>query len=175
MKISQQTSQTIAAGAICAFGIAVFVVVLYHNVTALRDMNNEIKKLSVQLEEHRTLQPVFNTLLEEIRKQKKEGIISYPEKSKLSRENMQTAMDLFKTIAELNQLKIKAIEPEIDSISESSGYLIMNMMLEGDFFNLRGMLMQLGQIPWFEKIERFQISAGDGVKEIQLKISLSIT
>ncbi len=175
MAISQQTSQTITIGIICALGIAAFGFMgLYQNDVAITDIDNDIKKLSAQIEDHRTLLPVFKTLLGKIQ-QEKAGVLIYPEKRKLARDDMETAMSLFKTIAATYHLKIKAMEPEIDSVVGSSGHLKMNIIMDGDFLNLRGMLIQLGQIPWFETIERLQIISGDAVKEIRLKISIAIT
>jgi hypothetical protein len=37
------------------------------------------------------------------------------------------------------------------------------------------MLIRLGKIPWFETIERIQISSGDSIKEIRLRIRVAIT
>ncbi len=175
MDISKKTSQTITAGIICALGIAIFgFIALYQNHATLTEMDNDIKKLSAQIEEHRTLWPVFKTLLGKAQREKA-GILSYPEKTKLARDDMETAMSLFKTIAETYNLKIKAIQPEIDSVAGTSGHLIMNITLAGDFLNLRDMLIRLGQIPWFETIERLQIISGDSVKETRLRISIAIT
>ena len=175
MDISRQTSQTITAGIICALGLAIFgFLILYQNASTIKDMDGDINKLSAQIEEHRTLLPLFKTLLGEIRKDKPSAL-SFPEQTKLSRDDMEKAMSLIKTIAASHQLKIKAIEPEIDSVAGTSGHLIMNITMDGNFLNLRGMLIQFGQIPWFETIERLQVNSGDNIKEIKLKISLAIT
>ncbi len=175
MQISQKTSQTIVAGIICALGIAVFgFMVLHQNNLMLAEMERDIKNLSAQVDEHRTLLPVFRTLLEKMQKQKS-SVLYYPAKTKLARDNMETAVSVIKTIAEANQLKIKAIQPEIDSVAGTSGHLMMNITMDGDFYNLRELLIQFGRIPWFETVERLQISSGDTVKEIRLRISIAIT
>jgi len=174
MEISQQTSQTITAGIICALGIAVFgFMVLYQNSNALKEMDNDIKKLGVQIEEHRTLFPLFKTLLGKIRQQKAADL-PYPEKTKLARDDMETAMSLLKSIAETYHLKIEEMQPEIDSVAGTSGHLIINITMKGELFNFRGLLIRLGRIPWFETVERLQIRSGDAVKEIRLKISIAI-
>jgi Tfp pilus assembly protein PilO len=166
-------TQSIVLFLLCSVGIAVFIllVILPSRQTAAElEVANE--ELQAKIEQQRILTPVFTSLLEKV---KSENPTELPlvEPTRLPRGELERLLNQLKELAQRNNLTLKEIAPEADSLKEESEYLQIRLILTGDFFNFRPFILDLGSIPSFVHSEEIRIRAVEDSQEIQLKIWLA--
>ena len=158
---------------ICGVGILafVFMIILPYN-RAATELDQDISTLKNRIDEQRILLPVFNNLIN-LTQQPQTSILPTPKKEKLAREDINAILALLQEFAQHNALKVVEVTPDINSISDSSGYLMTRLILQGDFLNFRNFMLDLGTIPSLERIEEVAIRPIEGSREMRLKIWLA--
>jgi len=158
------------------FGAVILIVgllMIYPNYRTLTALDRNIWQLKVNIENQKLLFPLFQRLLKEINLKLPEGV-SEPKQEKLSPEKEQTIVSTFHGMADSVGLKVLEISPDVASTLDGSGYLLMNLAMEGDFHKIRELLLEVGKLPYLGKIERIKLqnTAKGGQKEVHLKIWL---
>jgi hypothetical protein len=148
----------------------VFVIYPYHKSLANADL--DIKTIKSRIEEQKILYPVFLDLLKKARVKETKGL-PFPEKARLSRDDAAKISAIFKDIAQENNFKLTEIIPDAESLVEGSEHFKVNLVMQGDFTGFRNFLVSLGEVPYLEHIERFQIRTVRNYKEIRLKVWLA--
>ena len=165
---------TVAYILICAIIIFTFFIAgLYPNAKSLAKREMEITKLQAQIEEQKMLYPFYQDLLKSLQ-DKGPKILPFPSKSKLSRDETDKVPSLFGGIAQKSDLEAVSISPDIKSIANGAGLLLINAVLKGGFFNFRKFLIELGKIAYLEHIEQIHIQQVLGGREFRLKIWLAL-
>jgi hypothetical protein len=158
---------------ICAVGIlAFFFLIILPSKKTSADLDQEIEKLTVRIEEQRILTPVFHSMLQRAKMEGPSELPS-PEKSKLTHGDMNAISTVFQDYAGRHNLKLEEITTDDSSLTLESGYLFMRLRLSGDFFKIREFLIDLGAIPSLEHIEEINIRSTKTSKELRLKIWLA--
>jgi len=132
----------------------------------LAEADLDIKKLKVRIEEQKILYPIFQDLLKKVRVKDTEAL-PFPKKAKLMRNETAKISSIFQEIAQKSNLVLKEIIPDADALISGAGYLKLN------FLDLRNFMLQLGELPYLEHIERIQIRSVQDSKEISFKLSLA--
>ena len=70
-------------------------------------------------------------------------------------------------------LTLRDIQTDVKTLEDSVEYLVMRIHATGDFIKFRDFLVDLGNIPSFERIEEIQIRAIENSREFKLKIWLA--
>ena len=170
---SNPLAQSLVILVICAVGIlAFFLLIILPSQKTGADLDREIEKLTVRIEEQRILTPVFHSLLQRA-KMKGPSELPSPEKSKLTHGDMNAISKVFQDFAGRHNLKLEEITTDDSSLMQESGYLFMRLRLSGDFFKIRKFLIDLGAIPSLEHIEEINIRSTKTSKELRLKIWLA--
>jgi hypothetical protein len=149
-----------------------FLLVVYPQRISLAEADLDIKKLKVRIEEQKMLYPIFQNLLKKARVKDTEGL-PFPKKTKLTRDEILKISSIFQKITQKSNLILKEIIPDVDALISDSGYLKLNLIVKGEFSDLRNLMLQLGELPYLEHIERIQIRSVQDSKEISLKILLA--
>ena len=170
---SNPLAQSFVILVICAVGIlAFFLLIILPSQKTSADLDQEIEKLTVRIEEQRILTPVFHSLLQRA-KMKGPSELPSPEKSKLTHGDMNAISTVFQDFAGRHNLKLEEITTDDSSLIQESGYLFMRLRLSGEFFKIREFLIDLGAIPSLEHIEEINIRSTKTSKELRLKIWLA--
>lgn len=148
------------------------VLVIYPQRISLAGADLDIKKLKGRIEEQKLLYPIFQNLLKKVRVKDTEGL-PFPKKAKLARDETGKISSIFQKIAQKSNLTLKEITPDIDALIGGSRYLKLNLIVKGEFLDLRNFMLQLGELPYLEYIERIQIRSVQDSKEISFKILLA--
>jgi len=155
---------------ICLVGILGFVLLaILPSHRAIRATERKIEKLQQEIEEQESLQPLFQDLLKQAQS-KTPSDMPFPKKAKLPREETGGISDFFQELAQKNDFQVESIVPDVVSLTDGSGYLMLNTILKGRFLNFRRLLLQLGELPYIEHIETIQIRTVGQLKEFRLKI-----
>jgi Tfp pilus assembly protein PilO len=152
--------------------LAFFLLIILPSKKTAAELDQEIEKLSVRIEEQRILAPVFHSLLKRAKMEGPSELPS-PEKSKLTHGDMNTISTVFQDIARRHNLKFEEITADVSPLAQETGYLLMRLRLSGDFFNIRKFLIDIGSIPSLEHIEEIDIKSTKSSKELLLKIWLA--
>jgi hypothetical protein len=155
-------------------GVVILVIILlmiypdYHTLAAL---DKNIKQLNTKIETQKLLFPLFQKMLTEIDLKLPKGM-AFPKEEKLTQEKAESIVSIFHELADKSGLKVVEVSPDVESTLNGSGFLLMNVVVKGDFFKLREFLVALGSLSYLEKIEQIKLQNIEGGKEIRLKIWL---
>ena len=165
-------TQSLFIFVICVVGVlAFFILIILPSQKTSAQLDREIDKLNVRIEEQRILTPVFHSLLNRA-KTAPPSVLPSPEKTKLPLGDMNSISKLFQDIAMRHNLKLEEVKTDVSSMMEDTGYLMMRLRLTGDFYKFRDFLVDLGSIPSLEHIEEINIRPVKTARELQIKLWL---
>lgn len=151
-----------------AIAIFVIIAILPAQNTSVR-LDQEIGQIKSKIEEQKILSPVYRSLKKKSKISPPEGL-SLPKKEKLVRGDTQKISATFLEIAAKSNLRLAEFRPDVNTILNDSEYLMINILVEGEFFDLQNFLIQLCQLPYLELIERISIKPVKNTKEFRLQI-----
>jgi len=156
------------------FGVVILVIILlmiYPDYRTLAALDRNIKQLNTKIETQELLSPLFQKMLIEGDLKLPEGV-AFPKAEKLTQDKTESIVSVFHELAGKSGLKVVEVSPDVESSLNGSGFLLMNVVVKGDFIKLREFLMDLGNLPYLEQIEQIKLQNIDGGKEVRLKIWL---
>ena len=156
------------------FGVVILVIILlmiYPDYRTLATLDKNIKQLNTKIETQELLFPLFQKMLTEI-DLKLPGGGAFPKEEKLTQEKAERIVSVFYELADKSGLKVVEVSPDVESTLNGSGFLLMNVVVKGDFSELREFLLELGHLPYLEKIEQIKLQNIDGGKEVRLRVWL---
>ncbi len=159
---------------VCISGIIVFFLTgIYPNTTTQQELDSQLRILNNQLDEQKILFPLFKDLMEKT-KARIEKQLPFPEKARLPRSEIGKIPSIFKETAQKSNLVFIGGVPDVNTLNEDSELLLVNVSAKGDFFDCRNFLVRLGELPFLEKTEALEINAGRKLKEIKLKVWITL-
>ena len=161
--------RTITYLLICGGVLLAISLMIAYNHKTLKDRDFEISTMKAQIDQQKILSPAFRDLLRRLRV-KDPVDLPFPKKEKLRQEETETILPVFQEMARKGNLTIKSFVPDVESLVSGSQHMIMDIVVSGDFFDFRKFLIQLGELPYIEYIERFAIRSAEGKKEISLRL-----
>jgi Tfp pilus assembly protein PilO len=151
-------------------GIAIFVlmVILPAQNTA-KNLDLEIGKIKSRIEEQKILSPVYKSLKKKSTIARPEGLIA-PEKEKLDRGDTRKITSDFQKITADSGLNLAEFRPDVNTILNNAEFLKVNILIEGEFFDLQNFLIQVCQLPYLELIEIIKINPVKNTNQFGLQI-----
>ena len=170
MALPKLPLQTVRYIVIWVGGILGFILLaIFPSYRAIIATDRKIEMLQEKIEEQEALYPLFQELLKKSQRQTPSQL-PFPKKAKLSREETGEISNFFQGLAQKNNFKVESIVPDVVSLTNGSGYLMLDATLKGGFLFFRRLLLQLGEIPYLEHIESIQIRTVGHDKEFRLKV-----
>ena len=160
---------------IIIFGGGIVLFVLLAVLPAQKDssaLDFQIENLNTRIEEQKILTPVYENLLKKAELQPP-GELKPVEKKKLKRGETSEVVEAFTAMANNHKLKLVEFAPEVESLISNADFLVLDIVLNGEFFNLHPFMIELCQQPYLEQIERIQIRSVSDPKEFQLRVWLA--
>ncbi|MBT8330894.1 MAG: hypothetical protein KJP06_01075 [Deltaproteobacteria bacterium] len=163
-------AQSMLILAVCVVGILAFMLlIILPSEKSSKELDQEISKLNARMEEQRILTPVFHSLLKRS-KMAPPSDLPVPERTKLTYGSINTISNVFQDIAARHNLKLEEIKTDVGSMVQDTGYLSMQLRLNGDFYKFRDFLVDLGSIPSLEHIEEINIRPLKSTRELDIKL-----
>lgn len=134
---------------------------------------NENKDLKYQIDEQKELGPVYSNLLKSI-DDKKVRVFPSPEKTTLPRTEADKFQDDLRAIAGKAGLTIISLTPDLSTLAGSSTSFLHNVVLKGEFANLRKLLIGLGSVPYLDRIEEINVQQQPYSMEFRMKIWIAV-
>jgi Tfp pilus assembly protein PilO len=151
-------------------GIAIFVVVaIIPAQNTAKNLGQQIADIKMRIEEQKILNPVYKSLKKQSKINPPQGI-AMPQREKLVRGDTQKISSDFRQIASDSKLTLKEYRPDVNTILEDTEYLMINVLVEGEFFDLQNFLIQLCQLPYLELVEEINIKPVKDTKQFRLQI-----
>ena len=165
--------QSIVIFLVCCCGIVAFIFLLILPRQDLAaELDDNIAELEKRIGEQRTLTPVFYSLLDQAKK-KEQTKLPITKKAKFARGDMNKVFNQIQATAKGYNLKLEEITPDVSSLKETSGYLLVRLTVTGDFFKFREFFIELGAIPSMVHIQEIKIRSIEEAREIKLKFWLA--
>ena len=159
----------LGAAAILAF---IFLIILPQQRLAA-ELDREIAGLTARIEEQRVLAPIFTTLFAKTKAPAALGLPT-PTRAKLARAEIGGALKHLQELAAAHKMTVRELTPDVNTLTDASAHFLVQLQANGQFMDLRGFLIDIGSLPYFEGIEEIDIKAVEGnTKDIGLKISLT--
>jgi len=151
-----------------------YVLAVYPSMKSLDALDAKIDAMQGRVEAQKALLPVYQKYV----KREKAYIpekLPFPAREKLPRNKIGgVALELTR-MAERLGFTVVEIKPVMKSLAGKSTFVVVDMQLEGDFFNFRTFLIELGKIDYLETIEEIEIKADGEKRKFKMKIWLSVS
>lgn len=159
---------------ICGGGILAFILLtIIPYQKTLVNLDKKIKTVSARIEEQKRLSPLFKDLLKKAG-HKEPKLLTFPKRAKLARNNTDIITPVFREIAQKSNLTIESIIPDINSIIGNSGFLMIKLVMKGNFFNLRNFLVELYKIPYIDHAEQIKIQTVQGSEDLKFRLKICL-
>lgn len=159
--------------ALCICGVLAYVALAnYPSQRAMDQLDREIAELQIKLEKQKALFPVYQELFEQLKKQDSKSL-PFPESTQLSKEHIGETPGMFAEMASRNNLTADVI-PDVKTIPAGSGVLRVKATVQGDFFDFRNFLVELGGTPYLSHIEEIKVKPTQEFKEFTMQLWLAL-
>lgn len=155
---------------ICAIGMLAFAMVgIFPNMSASRDLDEEITVLQEKVRTQEILFPIYLELVKQFQ-QKAPAELPLPQNGKIGKNKISELESQFRDVARVSDVIFESAIPDPVSYQEDTGEVVMNVSFSGDFFNFRKLLMNLCKMAYLKSIEQMEVLVQDDTKYIQLKL-----
>lgn len=162
--------QTLILMVLCGAGILMFVLwVILPAQRLSAELDRDIQSLESRIEEQKILSPVFKNLFAKTKTAEPQGLPA-PTRIKLTRAEIAGVPKRLQLLAASHRLSIREIVPEVNTLTDASGRFLTRIAATGQFADLRGFLIEVGALPYFDSIEEIEIRAVEGGREFGVKI-----
>lgn len=138
--------------------------------------SNQMKdndKLKAQIQEQKELAPVYASVLN-AGKEKNLFVLPNPAKTPLPRSDSGKFETDFRTLAQKSGLKVVSFAPDVNTSTSPSTSFLHHAVLNGEWVDLRKLLIELGSLPYLDKIEEINLQQGTGSMEFKLKVGIAV-
>lgn len=158
---------------LCVCGVLAFIaLVIYPSQRSLDQLDREIIQHQEQLEKQKILFPVYQKLFKQIKLPDTKAL-PFPDETELDKELIGEIPAIFAEMAMKNNLEADVI-PDVSSIPTGAGILKVNATVQGNFFDFRNFLVELGGTPYLRHIEEIQVKPMPEFKQFTLKLWLAL-
>jgi hypothetical protein len=158
------------------YGGIIFIIILVGILPLYLKTSANIKeneKLTYQIKEQSDLRPVYSSLLNAM-KDKDLLVLPNPEKKPLPRLEAGKFRDDFNAVAKKSGVAIVSFVPDSSTSTGASTSLLHNIVLKGEFADFRKMLIELGAVPYLDKIEEISYMQGTASMEFKMKVWIAL-
>lgn len=159
---------------LCLTGILIFILAgILPNSRTMAELSQKTTDAQFQFEEQRELSP-FQKSLQDKSEKKESETLPLPAKGILAQAKINTIPMTFSTAARMSGMSLVSAIPNLNALTGDAQFLSVNVILKGDFINLRKFLIHLGGIPYVKQIEEIAIQQKPDTKEFRLKIWVAV-
>lgn len=162
--------QTLILLVLCGLGVLAFLVLVILPTQRLSaELDRDIENLQSRIEEQKILSPVFKSLFAKTKTAEPQSLPA-PNRAKLTRAEITGVPKRLQQLAAAHHLNVREIVPEVNTLTDASSRFLIRFAASGQFSDLRGLLIDVGALPYFESIEEIDIRAVENGREFGLKM-----
>ena len=136
-------------------------------------LDGKIKDIRYKVDEQKNLQPIYQVLKTKAQTAKP-SILPTPATGKLSRDLVGVVPSTMERIVKNAEMETVSISPDVNSLANQSGSLLMRAVIRGNFMNFRKFLIGVGELPYLERFEEIEIQKDQDFMEFRMKIRLAL-
>ena len=158
----------------CMAGVLIFLfvgIIPYQNT--LKNLDMEIQRNELQVQQQKTLQPLYRTLLKQVNRQD-DRLLPMPDIQPMPKGQLGRAPAILRGIAVDSGMDMMSVSPELNALTVDAKRIPVNAVLRGSFLDLRRLLINLGRLPYVENVEQIQIVQIADMLEFRIRIWLAI-
>ncbi|OIP88064.1 MAG: hypothetical protein CO013_06365 [Syntrophobacterales bacterium CG_4_8_14_3_um_filter_58_8] len=166
--------QSIVYLGLCLIGVLIFILAgIIPAWRTLAEMETQIATASYRLEEQKALAPFYPILIE--RQGKKESeVLPLPEKDRLPQAKINTLPLNLSNAARMSGMSLVSATLNLKAMVGDAQFMPVSVVLRGSFADFRRFLINLGGLPYVERIEEITIQEKPGAKEYRLTLWVAI-
>jgi hypothetical protein len=173
MTIPQLHPRSIAFIIFCTVSVlAVGLVGLYPNHRTAVELEKQLADVRAKLANQQLISPVYRLLLEKAKPIDSRGL-DIPANTAAGAAEIDHFSNLVGELATKHNMVVERVAPDSKSYEESSNVLRMNVVLDGDFFDFRQMLIDLGSIAYVKNIAEIRIETEENRKKFSVRLLLN--
>ncbi len=160
---------------ICLSGLLFFIymgIVPAHE--SIVGLNQKIEDAQLQVDIQETLLPIYKLLKEDFMIDDHKEL-PFPAKAGLPRKQTDEIFTVFREMARKCNMEALSIVPDLNYLQKNSRFLLVNTIVRGSFFNLRHLMIELGELPYLEHIETIDIQQDKDAKEFKMAIWIALS
>jgi hypothetical protein len=161
--------------AICIGGILGFYLLsIWPHQQAAQQLHFQIDALHRQINDQKLLAPIYKRFTEILGNTQPTELkaLPLPSPERLQSEQIAGIEPLFRQLAEQNQLAVRQVGADLNSMISETGELKLSLELIGPFSNLRGFLLKLGELPYLAHIGRIEVRRETGLPGLRMELDI---
>jgi len=155
---------------ICIVGVTAMALLgLLPNHLALQDLRQEAGELKDEIQRQEALAPVIKKLVQKAKPLDLMGLQQPPARAVTG----STMTELSTQLADMSVqhgLTLEMAAPDERSLSDTTGHLVLNLRVSGDFFRFRGFLLALAKMPALAHMETVHIETLNDRRELSTRL-----
>lgn len=175
-KINMNVHQKNSILYVVIYGGIILIILLVGILPFYFKISNQVKEnsqLKFQIKEQKELAPVYQTLIN-ANDQKQALSLPNPEKTALPRAESGRFHTDFQAAARKSGLKVVAFSPDTNTSAAPSTSFLHSVVLKGEWADFRKMIIEMGAIPYIDRIEEVNLQQSTGAMEFKLKVWIAI-
>ena len=137
------------------------------------EYDRQTAALRTELAKQKIFQPAYARLLEQSELHLPENL-PMPERSPLPREQIAALPEVYRELTDETNTDFQIVIPDITFLGKDSKWLRLDVLVKGQFFDLRDFLLELGKLPYLEHIEQVKVQTTRAAKECTIKMWLAV-
>jgi hypothetical protein len=161
--------------AVCIGGIlGVYLLSIWPHQEAARQLTLQVDALQRQIDDQKLLAPIYKRFTEILgdTQPSEMGDLPLPRPERLEPDQIAGIEPLFRQLAEQNQLTVRHVGADLNSMINETGELKLALELQGAFGNLRGFMLKLGELPYLTHIERIEVRRETGLPGLRIELDV---
>lgn len=147
----------------------IFAVILPTYMTQLH-LKLEIETKRGQIEEHKTLLPIYQSLSKDLKEKPTDLIV--PEIIRLEKTEFDIVLKSVRSILDKNKMAINTIIPDLSPNIKNNQSIAVNLAIKGNFENFRAVMMDFGALPYIYRIQEFSIQQRPNTQTLDFKLKI---
>lgn len=159
---------------LCLIGVLIFILAgIVPASKRLAEMDAQTAAARYRLEEQKTLAPFYRSLI--AREGKKESeTLPLPERERLPHAKINTLPLNLSNAARMSGMSLVSAVPELKDLVGDARIMSVHVVLRGNFADFRRFLINLGGLPYLERIEEIAIQEKPGAREYRLTLWVAV-
>jgi len=158
------------------FALVLVALVLFGVLPAYWDIDKaraSIEELQADLQQQKTLLPIYLSLQQGKKKSLPEGI-SVNELQPLKIEDLAELPDVFETLARESEVELVSATPQVRSLQDDREMLRIDARMRGEFLTFKSLLHRLNNMQFVDSFESLTIDVTNLGQEMSLSVWLAI-
>ena len=158
----------------------IFVVVLFFILwvfplqKTLENLDRNIIEIKARVELQEQLRPLYKQLQSRDKSDMSEKL-PVPRRNTLPKVEIDSVLPTLAEIGKRTKMEIISVNPDVTVLEKDPGSLLVNATVQGNFFDLRNFLIEMGKISYLERIGAITINQSGGRKKVNLRIWLAVS